>query len=206
MSQAASQTARKVAIFIFDEVEVLDFCSPFEVFSVTGRRDGLEPFQVQLIAEEMRPVIARNNFSVNPHLTFADSPPPDVLLVPGGFGTRREMHNRAAIEWIKSVAPRAELVLSVCTGALVLAKAGLLDGLTATTHFAALDLLAEVAPTTTVDRARRFVDNGRVITSAGISAGIDMSLHAVARLLGEKQAEETARYMEYDWRRDSVGR
>jgi transcriptional regulator GlxA family with amidase domain len=201
-----SRTTRNVAIFIFDEVEVLDFCGPFEVFSVTGRRDGLEPFQVRLVAEEMRPVIARNNFSVNPHCTFADCPPPDVLLVPGGFGTRREMRNRAAVEWVKSAAPRAELVLSVCTGALVLAKAGLLDGLTATTHFGALDLLAEVAPNTAVDRARRFVDNGRVITSAGISAGIDMSLHVVARLLGEEQAEETARYMEYDWRRDGATR
>lgn len=200
-----SQSSRNVAIFIFDEVEVLDFCGPFEVFSVTGRREGLDPFQVSLVAAEMRPVIARNNFSVNPHGTFADCPPPDVLLVPGGFGTRREMDNAAAIDWIKAVAPKAELVLSVCTGALLLARAGLLEGLTATTHFAALDLLASVAPNTTIDRSRRFVDNGRVITSAGISAGIDMSLHVVARLLGEGQAAETARYMEYDWQRAAAG-
>jgi transcriptional regulator GlxA family with amidase domain len=119
------------------------------------------------------------------------------LLVPSGQGTRKEMHNSVLIDWIKQASSQAELVLAVCTGALLLAKAGLLDGLEATTHHGAIELLREVAPRTTVHADRRFVDNGQVICSAGIAAGIDMSLHVVGRLLGREVAERTARQMEY---------
>ena len=112
-------------------------------------------------------------------------------------GTRREMHNPALIDWIRQASTTAELVLSVCTGALLLAKAGLLDGLNATTHHGAIDLLRQTAPNTTVHPDRRFVDNGRVVCSAGIAAGIDMSLHVVGSLLGKVVAEKTARQMEY---------
>src|ERR1041385_6098060 len=193
------QRGRNVAILIFDDVEVLDFCGPFEVFSVTGRAKSQSPFQVFTVAEKSGPVLARNQLSVNPRYTFADYPSPDILLVPGGWGTRQQMNNSAVIDWIKAAAARAELVLSVCTGALLLAKAGLLEGLTATTHYAALELLRQTAPNTTVISDERFVDNGKIILSAGIAAGIDMSLHVVARLLGKEEALETARYMEYDW-------
>ena len=124
---------------------------------------------------------------------------PDLLLVPGGQGTRKEMHNPALIEWIKQASTKAELVLSVCTGALLLAKAGLLDGLEATTHHGATDLLRQVAPKTTVHADRRFIDDGQVVCSAGIAAGIDKSLYVVARLLGWEVAEKTARQMEYPW-------
>jgi transcriptional regulator GlxA family with amidase domain len=109
------------------------------------------------------------------------------------------MHNEGLIDWIRNQAENAELVLSVCTGALLLAKAGLLDGQEATTHHGAIDLLREVAPRTRVSPEKRFIDNGKVIVSAGISAGIDMSLYVVARLLGEAEGLKTARYMEYDW-------
>ena len=190
---------KDVAILIFDEVEVLDFCGPFEVFSVAGRPGGQNPFNVYTVAQKAGPVLARNNLSVNPAYTFADCPRPDVLLVPGGYGTRREMHNEALTGWIAGQAKEVELLLSVCTGALLLAKAGLLEGLSATTHHGAFGLLKEVAPNTAVLESERVVDNGKVILSAGISAGIDMSLHAVGRLLGVEEAEETARYMEYDW-------
>jgi transcriptional regulator GlxA family with amidase domain len=190
---------KNVAILIFDEVEVLDFCGPFEVFSVAGRRGGLAPFNVYTVAESRGPVAARNDLSVNPAHTLVDCPRTDVLLVPGGYGTRREMHNEALTGWIRERAGEAELVLSVCTGALLLAKAGLLEGLSATTHHGAFGLLREVAPNTSVLESERVVDNGKIILSAGISAGIDMSLYAVGRLLGEEQAAETARYMEYDW-------
>ena len=190
---------KNVAILIFDEVEVLDFCGPFEVFSVAGRRSGLDPFNVYTVAQTSGPVVARNNLSVNPAHTLADCPRPDVLLIPGGYGTRREMHNEVLTDWIRQRAEEVELLLSVCTGALLLAKAGLLEGLSATTHHGAFDLLREVAPNTSVLESERVVDNGKIILSAGISAGIDMSLYAVGRLLGEEQAEETARYMEYDW-------
>lgn len=190
---------KNVAILIFDDVEVLDFCGPFEVFSVAGRRSGLNPFNVYTVAQNPGPVAARNNFSVNPAHTLSDCPSPDVLLVPGGYGTRREMHNEALTGWIARRAAEVELLLSVCTGALLLARAGLLEGLSATTHHGAFDLLREVAPNTAVLESERVVDNGKIILSAGISAGIDMSLYAVGRLLGEEQAEETAAYMEYDW-------
>lgn len=192
--------SRNVAILIFDEVEVLDFCGPFEVFSVTGKRENLSPFTVYTVAEKSGPILARNHLSVNPRYTIWDCPQPDILLVPGGLGTRKEMHNSVLTEWIKGCSQRAELVLSVCTGALLLAKAGLLEGLAATTHHGALELLKEVAPNTTIRTTERFIDNGRIIVSAGISAGIDMSLYVVAKLLGKEQALETAHYMEYDWK------
>ena len=194
---------RNVAIFIFNEVEVLDFAGPFEVFSVTGRQKNQAPFNVYTVAETKAPVLARNQLSVNPCFTFADCPPPDLLVVPGGWGTRQQMNHPPVIAWIKSVVPLCELVLSVCTGALVLAKAGLLEGLAATTHHGALDLLREVAPHTSVVANQRFVDNGKIIVAAGISAGIDTSLHVVTRLLGQVEALATARYMEYDWRHEA---
>lgn len=190
---------RNVAVLIFDEVEVLDFAGPFEVFSVTGRRDGSDPFEVYTVAEKAGPVLARNRLSVNSYYTLDECPAPDVLVVPGGSGTRREMHNRVLIDWISRNARRAKPVFSVCTGALLLAEAGLLSGLSATTHHGAFGELRDAAPDATIEEGKRFVDNGNVVTSAGISAGIDASLHIVASLLGVEQARETARYMEYDW-------
>ena len=193
---------KNVAILIFDDVEVLDFCGPFEVFSVAGRRENLDLFNVYTVAESSRPVFARNKLSINPTFTVHDLPKPDILVVPGGYGTRREMHNTKLVQWVREQAAEAELVLSVCTGALLLAKADLLQNLKATTHHGALDLLKEVAPNTEIVK-ERFVDNGAVILSAGISAGIDMSLHVVEKLHGRETAVETAAYMEYDWRSDA---
>ncbi|MGD9646463.1 MAG: DJ-1/PfpI family protein [Pirellulales bacterium] len=191
---------RRVAILIFDDVEVLDFCGPFEVFGVCGRYGTPPPpFEVFTVAEAVRPISTRNGLSVNPRYALGDCPPSDILLVPGGWGTRREMYNARLVDWVRERAGQSQLVLSVCTGALILAKAGLLDGLEATTHAGAVELLREVAPRATLRPERRYVDNGRVITSAGISAGIDMALHVVRRLLGPEAARDTARYMEYDW-------
>lgn len=193
--------AYRTAILIFDEVEVLDFAGPFEVFSVTGRRRKLEPFDVYTVAERLAPVAARNGLGINPKYSFANCPPPDILVVPGGYGTRREMKNPVMLEWVARMAPSCDLLLSVCTGALVLGAAGLLDGREATTHFMAFDELRAVAPNAIIREGHRLVDNGNLILSAGVSAGIDMSLHVVARLLGVEVARETARYMEYegDW-------
>jgi transcriptional regulator GlxA family with amidase domain len=192
-------TNRTLAILVFHDVEVLDFCGPFEVFSVANRFADPPAFDVLTVAEQAGPVLTRGGLSVNPHRRLAECPRPDLLLVPGGAGTRREMHNPALLDWIGQAAAEAELVLSVCTGALLLAKAGLLDGLEATTHHGSVDLLRQTAPHTTVYADRRFVDNGRVVCSAGIAAGVDMSLHVVGRLLGHQTAENAARQMEYPW-------
>lgn len=198
----ASIARRTVAIVLFDEVEVLDFAGPFEVFSVCGRRSQLDPFDVYTVSERGQTIRARNGLVVTPLHSFASAPRPDILLVPGGFGTRREMKNPVMLEWVAATGNSSEFLLSVCTGALVLACAGLLDGMAATTHHLAFNELRAVAPRSTVREGARIVDNGRVILSSGVSAGIDMSLHVVSRLLGEDLALETARYMEYegDWR------
>ena len=198
-TQASLQKQRHVCIVIFDDVEVLDFCGPFEVFTVTGGREGLTPFVVSTVAETRQAITARGGLRVEPEHSFENCPSPDILVVPGGIGTRREMNNPGMLSWLRENAQRADLMLSVCSGALLLAKAGLLEGLTATTHHAALDELRAISPGIKVDDTKRFIDNSRVIVAAGISAGIDMSLHVVARLLGHEQAVETARYMEYAW-------
>lgn len=196
-SSTHTNTGRNLAILLFDEAEVLDFCGPFEVFSVAASRSEPSAFNVFTVAETAEPVRARNGLTVVPHYALSDSPSPQILLVPGGYGTRSMMDNAAVIGWIARKSESAELVLSVCTGALLLAKAGLLDSLEVTTHRSACDLLRRVAPESLVRENRRFIDNGNVITSAGIAAGIDMSLHVVARLLGEHVAIATAEHMEY---------
>ncbi len=194
-----SELTRNVAIFIFDEVEVLDFCGPFEIFSVSGRHSDPRPFNVYTVAQELKPVSARNALSINPRYSFADCPRPDILVVPGGYGTRVEINKPEVLQLISSSAQTSELVLSVCTGSLLLAMIGLLDGLTATTHHLALAELEAVAAHTTIDSTKRFIDNGKIVTSAGVAAGIDMSLHVVGRLLGHDEAVETASYIEYNW-------
>jgi transcriptional regulator GlxA family with amidase domain len=190
---------RSVGIFIFPDVEVLDFCGPFEVFSVAGHQVAPGSFEVFTVAQKAEPLLARNGLNVVPKYSLADAPPIDLLVIPGGQGTRQLVKNNQVLDWIGQRAERAELVMSVCTGALLLAKHGLLEGLSATTHHLALELLRELAPETTVRDDVRVVDNGRVITSAGVAAGIDMSFHVLAKLLGRQMAEKTARYIEYPW-------
>lgn len=192
------QQRRNVAIMIFDGVEVLDFCGPLEVFSMAS--DNVY-FNVYTVAEKEMPIQAINNLNVNPSYSIDNCPFPDILLVPGGRGTRSEMNNEILIAWINRIHEQAELVLSVCTGALLLAKAGLLEGLQITTHHFAFEELRDVAPSSSkILEGVRYVDNGKVILSAGVSAGIDMSLYVVSRLLGEERALETARRMEYEWK------
>ncbi|MBL7863447.1 MAG: DJ-1/PfpI family protein [Cyclobacteriaceae bacterium] len=198
---------KSLAIVLFDEVEVLDFAGPFEVFSVTGRRKIREPYEVFTVAER-KTVTARNNLVIAPTYTLSDCPSCSMFLVPGGggfhadgtpFGSRREMHNQVLLHWIRDRAAKADHVLSVCTGALILAKAGLLENLEATTHFLAVDQLASLSGNIRVSGEKRWVDNGKVILSAGVSAGIDMSLHMVERLQGVDMANETAKYMQYEY-------
>ena len=193
-----------VGILIFDGVEVLDFAGPFEVFSRTRlvpgpearRSDESAPFQVFTVAKWRAPISATGGLQVIPHYGFGDAPRIDVLVVPGGFGSRALLEDAETLDWVRRTAGLARRVTSVCTGSLVLGKAGLLRGRRATTHWAALDLLASIDPQVTVERDPRVVDDG-IISSAGVASGIDMAFYVVERLHGREVADETARYIEY---------
>ena len=193
---------RNVAILIFPEVEVLDFTGPFEVFAVTDGLAGGAFFNVFTVAESPGSVRARHGLKIVPDHTLESAPPPQVLVIPGGAGTRPLLRKPSLLEWIRQRHRHAEHTVSVCTGSLLLAQAGLLANLRATTHCESFAELAALAPNTGIDETSRFVDNGQILTSAGISAGIDVALHLVARLHGDAVAEKTARYMEYHWRND----
>lgn len=188
---------RDVLVLLFPDVEVLDATGPFEVFATTEDARGNPLFRVRTVAETADPVAAIGGLRFVPDHTFEDAPDPHLLVIPGGNGRRVQMHNRATIAWIRAKAARAEQVLSICSGAFLLAAAGLLDGLEATTHHSVLEEFHQFADKTRVRRSR-FIDNGRIITSAGISAGIDASLHLVARLHGRETALRTAGMMEYE--------
>lgn len=195
---------KRVGIVIFPDVEVLDFCGPFEVFSVPrlseeNRRHTPSPFEVLLVAEHAGPVTTTGGMQVLPHFTFADCPKLDVLVVPGGYGTREELKNPVMLEWLRSRAAEVETLTSVCTGSMLLGFAGLLEGKQATTHWKSLDWMRESFPATRVHFDRHFVIDGRLFTSAGISAGIDMSLKVVEHYLGDALARATARHMEYPY-------
>jgi transcriptional regulator GlxA family with amidase domain len=195
---------KKVGILIFDDVEVLDFCGPFEVFSVArlseeSRVEEPSPFDVVLVAEKDDLVTASGGMRVMPDFTTGDCPRLDILLVPGGMGTRREMENEPLLAWIKNRAGEAETVASVCTGSLLLGKAGLLKGKHATTHWAVLGWMEQLFPDTIVEHGLHVVRDGNIISSAGISAGIDCALLIVAQHFGETVARATARRMEYPY-------
>jgi transcriptional regulator GlxA family with amidase domain len=179
---------------------VLDFAGPFEVFGVATTADGEAAFDVVTVALHPGEVIARNDLRIIPSGTAENLGDFDILIVPGGFGTRRELQNPAMLDFLRATSRRAELTMSVCTGSLLLSGAGLLKGLAATTHWAAMDELRALNSGAEILPDARIVDNGAVITAAGISAGIDAALYVVSRLLGEDRAQSTARYMQYDWR------
>src|SRR5262245_20996849 len=194
-----------VCILIFDGVEVLDFAAPFEVFSRTRlepgaasrRSDTSAPFEVFTVAPSRAMVVATGGLRVEPHHDFDSAPPIDLLVVPGGFGTRALLHDARVIDWIRATAARARLTTSVCTGALLLAKAGLLAGRRATTHGAAFELLGEVDPSIQIQRGERVVKDG-LVTSAGVSAGLDMALDVVEDLCGHQVAADVASYIEFE--------
>lgn len=195
-------------ILMFDGVEVLDFAGPFEVFSRTRlvpgvesrRSDASAPFRVFTVTRNGETVTATGDLQLTPRYSFQTSPPIDLLVVPGGYGTRALLRDRETLDWICTTAAKAKKVTSVCTGSLLLAQAGLLDGRRATTHWGALDLLQEISDAREADISiqhdLRFVDDG-IITSAGVSAGIDMALHVVEQVCGASVAAETAHYMDY---------
>ena len=202
---------RRTGILVFPEVEILDFCGPFEVFATTRleesrRRDEPSPYEVMLVAETLDLVIASGGLKVVPDHTPADCPPLDVLVVPGGWGTRREIGNQRLLAWIAATGKTVETLASVCTGSMLLGMAGLLDGRRATTHWKALDWMRQAFPTVSVVEDQHVVEDGHVLTSAGISAGIDLALRVVARHHGEAIARATARHMEYPYPDDNSRR
>jgi transcriptional regulator GlxA family with amidase domain len=193
---------KRVGILIFPQVEVLDFCGPFEVFSVTRadeetRREEPSPFEVLLVAETAEAVTTTGGMRVIPDVTIDACPALDVLVVPGGWGTRSEIKNERLVAWIAERGKTVETLTSVCTGSMLLGQAGLLEGRHATTHWRALPWMRESFPAVTVEEKMHVVEDGNVLTSAGISAGIDMALRVVARYHGETVARATARNMEY---------
>lgn len=195
---------KRVGIVLFENIEVLDFCGPFEVFSVTRldeerRQAEPSPFEVLLIAEQEGPVLATGGMQVIPDHTFESCPKLDILVVPGGWGTRKELKNPVLLDWLRGRAAEVETLTAVCTGSMLLGFAGLLDGCHATTHWRSLDWMRASFPSVTVEYDKHVVEDGRIFTSAGISAGIDMALKVVARYCGETIARATAGQMEYPY-------
>jgi len=190
----------RVGILLFDEVEVLDFAGPFEVFSIASIPDQLEkPFLVETVSQLGNLIRARNGLMVQPQYSFDNAPDFDIVIVPGGYGAEEiEINNERVVQWIKEQRNKAQLLASVCTGAFLLAKAGVLDGKRATTHWMDIDRLEREFPNVKIKRNCKFIDEGSIITSGGITAGINMSFHILKRLLGEEAMKTTAKRMEYD--------
>lgn len=195
---------KTVGIFIFDDIEVLDFCGPFEVLSLVRedenkRMETDSPFTVKLIAATTEMITTKGGMKVLPDYDFASSPKLDILVVPGGMGTRKLMYDETVLNFVRQKAKEVELLTSVCTGSLILANAQLLDGLSATTHWKSLQRMQDEFKNVNVSFDKHFVEDGNVISSAGISAGIDMALYIVKRYLGEEVAKVTAKHMEYPY-------
>ncbi len=199
--------SRRVGLLLFPEFEPLDVFGPVEALTVahfSGRDDDDPPypFQVVSVAEKDTPVVMRGGMRVVPDHTFAHCPKLDILIAPGGFGTRTQYKNETLHAFVRAQAQRTEIIASVCTGAALLGSAGLLDGVRATTNRRAFFWVQSVVPGAVWDQSARWVDSGNIVTSAGISAGTDMTLHLVARLLGSEVARAAASRMEYVWNPD----
>ncbi|CAN5313347.1 DJ-1/PfpI family protein [soil metagenome] len=194
-----TKSSMQVAILLFDEVEVLDFAGPFEVFGVTRTPSGEAAYEVVTVSPGETGIRTRNGLRVTPDAGITTLKA-DVLVVPGGQGTRALLSDPRVHRFLCESQAHVAVTLSVCTGALLLASAGLLRDMGATTHVDALDELRTIDPSIEIFPLARVVDNGRILTSAGVSAGIDAALYLVSRLSGPAVAAETARYMQYDWR------
>ena len=196
-----------VGILIFDDVEILDVAGPFEVFAVTrlNEEQGVKqssPFKVYLIAEKNKQITAIGGLRLTPDVTFSECPELDLLIVPGGWGTRKESTNKILLNWISNqfnTFSNDRLIASVCTGSSILGKAGLLDGRDATTHWRAFDFLRESAPRARILKNVRFTLTKPIFTSAGVSAGIDLALRIVSHFFGTEIGQTTARQMEYPY-------
>jgi transcriptional regulator GlxA family with amidase domain len=208
MKNNQNQLPLTVGILIFDQVEVLDVAGPFEVFSITRlneerQEESSSPFRILLVSEKLCPVLAIGGLRFTPDVTIDNCPELDLLIVPGGWGTRTEVKNVNLLKWIANRASKNMLTASVCTGSSLLGKAGLLDGREATTHWRAFDFLSQSAPNAYIREDVRFTLSDPIFTSAGISAGIDMALLIVSHFFGSKIGQATARQMEYPYPRSN---
>ncbi len=188
----------RIAIVLFENAEELDWAGPWEVLAAWAKQWPEDGVEVYTVADAATPITCAKGLRVLADYTWDDAPEPDVVLWPGGLGARQQLGDERVRERVRSLAAADTLMTSVCTGSLVYADAGLLDGRPATTYWGSLDRLAELGTGIRVDREARFVDDGDVITAAGVSAGIDMALHLVRRLHSEERAREVRRYIQYD--------
>ena len=198
ISVEVNSAQRHIGLFLFDGVEELDAVGPWEVLAYWTQHHTEDGWSVSCLSADGKDVIGAKNLVLGAHHSLDDAPALDVLIHPGGHGTRRLLRDRAHLDWIRTQRMVVPLMASVCTGSLVYAAAGLLTGRPATTHWASLNLLSEIDPTIKTDVESRFVDDGDLLTSAGVSAGIDMALHLVARLAGVERAREVRRGIQYD--------
>jgi transcriptional regulator GlxA family with amidase domain len=189
---------RTIGILLFDGFEELDAVGPWEVLASWTAEYPEDGYRVTTMSVDGRPVTAANGLTISPHVAVADSPILDVLLYPGGWGTRAQLADVHHLDWVRAQRTTVPLLTSVCTGSLVYAAAGLLRNRPATTHWSALDQLTELDPTIRVRPDDRFVDDGDLITGAGVSAGIDLALHLVDRLAGTERARQVRREIQYD--------
>ncbi len=195
-----------IGLVVFPNAEELDFVGPWEVFTMAKQTLGpaaeaaapATDLGVVLIAQTLEPVRCAKGLRVLPDHTFDDAPELDVVVVPGGIGTRSEAENPVLLDWLAKIAPRCDWITSVCTGSLLLQRAGLVAGKRITTHWGYVNALREAAPETTVLDSVRYVRDGNVVTAAGVSAGIDMALWLTGQLWGIDHARATQRFMEYD--------
>jgi len=188
---------KNVGIYLFNKVELLDFAGPYEVFSVTSELNDDKTFKVFTISEDGGAIKSVNGLIVIPDYSFDNHPKIDILIIPGGEGTKNEIKKKKVMEWVNKTQGSAEIMATVCSGARIPAVLGLLDGLEATTHHSVIEDVKKLAPKVIIDHTKRFIDNGKIMTSGGISAGIDLSLHIVKKLCGEETAKKTMEYMEY---------
>lgn len=188
---------KNVGIFIFNDIELMDFAGPFEVFSVTNELEKYSLCKTFTFAEERDSVTSVNGLKVIPDYSFENCPDIDILIIPGGVGTVKLLDKNTVLDFILSAHRKSEITFSVCSGARILAKLGLLDGLSYTTHHEVFDDIISLAPHAIPVRGKRFIDHGRIMTSAGISSGIDLSLHVIRKLFGQSCEDKTRTYMEY---------
>ena len=189
---------RRIGLLLFDGVEELDAVGPWEVLAYWTQQHPEDGWAVSCLSVDGREVIGAKNLVLGAHHSLAEAPALDVLIHPGGRGTRPLLRDTAHLDWVRAQRATVPLLASVCTGSLVYAAAGLLRGRPATTHWESLNLLSELDPTVRTDVEARFVDDGDMITSAGVSAGIDMALHLVARLESVDVARAVRREIQYD--------